>query len=176
VRPGVAEKLPHGSRAVVYDAALDALTAADLRRLNDALWARGRLVADACGRPIGKVVAVMVDRESGRPQWLAVALRDGVTAVPIARLRILGSRAYLTGAASVVSTAPRFESPYLLASVERALCRHYRCPPTRGALVDPTERRVTCSRAFWISAPGNGIGWLPAPRGSAQAISPCRSA
>ena len=161
----VTETLPVVRRQDIYEEVLEELNASELERLKRGLYARGREVVDPFGRPVGTVSAVMVDRESGRPQWLAIEVSDGVTAIPIKDLQVLADQAYVACAAPMVFAAPQFEAHYLPASVERALCDHYGCDPTRGALTDPDEKRATGSRAFWSSDVGGDIGWLPGPRG-----------
>jgi hypothetical protein len=157
------QKLPV-SRGDMYESALAALSADDLSRLKRGLHARGREVLDPFGIRIGTAVALMADRQTGRPQWLAIGLGNAVTGLPIKGVQLVGQHAHAMFASGLVLTAPKFDPDYLPASVERALCRHYACKPTLGALLDADEQRATSSRTFWTSEVGQGIGWLPGPR------------
>jgi hypothetical protein len=156
--------LPPSTQTDVFERVLADLSAADHDRLRRGLFARGREVVDPFGHPIGKAVGLMVDRETAKPQWLAIQLATAITAAPITGLQLVGERAYVASPAALVLAAPTFEADFLSASVERALCRHYRCKPTRGGRLAGDEQRATSSRAFWASDVGERIGWLPGPR------------
>lgn len=156
--------LPPSTETDIFERVLAELSAADQDRLRRGLFARGREVVDPFGHPIGTAASLMVDRETAMPQWLAIQLRTAIIATPVTGLQLVGQRAYVASPAALVLAAPTFEADYVPASVERALCRHYRCKPTRGARQSADEQRATSSRAFWASGVGERIGWLPGPR------------
>jgi hypothetical protein len=127
-------------------------------------------VFDSQNEPVGEVVAVLVDRETGRPQWLGVELdseqRPVIVAAPLDHFKLQPDRCWVSFPAALVRSAPTIDPTGLTAGDERDLCRHYGVPPTRGAQLSPSERRVTCSCAFWNPAVGEGVAWLPGPRGT----------
>lgn len=147
-----------------YDELVAALPADEQELLRRALAARGRALHDRKGEPVGMITAVLIDREAGRPTWLAVeraSRTPSLVGVPVTGLESHGPHYRVPVAAEKIHSAPTISLAGVRAPVEQALCRHYEVPPTRGA-AHPTDRRATSSRVFQ----GTGqIGWLPGPRG-----------
>jgi hypothetical protein len=117
--------------------------------------------------PIGVAVDLLVDRESGRPQWLVIGLwRHGndTVAVPVDHLKVHAGSSWVPLSADLVCRAPNVDLEFISADLEAALCRHYECRPTRGAQIRPDERRATSARAFWLSEADQQVAWLPGPR------------
>ncbi|HUZ30451.1 MAG TPA: hypothetical protein VMU90_14485 [Solirubrobacteraceae bacterium] len=151
----------------LYAQILAQLSPADRELLHRGLAARGHELCDQGGQTVGTIVAVLIDRETAQPQWLAVEdpLRQRLVGVPIACLEAIGSRYRTPVRAAGIQAAPDVPLAGLPAKIEHALCRHYGLARTRGA-TEPADRRATSSRAFQDPGGTGQIGWLPGPRGS----------
>jgi hypothetical protein len=148
-----------------YAKRLAGLDPAERLLLHQALWARGRPLHDRAGELVGKIAAVLIDRETARPQWLAVERSGGgrlLVGVPIAGLKTDQAECRTPLPAAAVRSAPSIGPGGLTAGLELELCQHYRITLTRGAACPAGERRATSSRAF---QDGERVGWLPGPRG-----------
>jgi hypothetical protein len=146
---------------------LEQLSSADREMLERALAARGRVLHDASGEVVGTITGVLIDRETGRPTWLAVeraSRAQGLVGVPVTGLETFGAHYRVPVSAELIHAAPVVSLRGLAAAVEHDLCHHYGVPPTRGA-EQPTDRRATSSRAFQEPGETGDVGWLPAPRG-----------
>jgi hypothetical protein len=135
--------------------------------LRHALAARGHPLHDSAGEVVGSIAAVLIDRETARPTWLAVerASRDqSLVGVPVAGLEPYGAHYRVPVQAKQIHSAPGVSLAGVRGSVEHDLCRHYGIPPTRGA-TRPDDRRATSSKAFQGPGWSGPAGWLPAPRG-----------
>lgn len=156
------------ARIDAWTAVLAELPAADRELLELALAAVGHNVLDCNGIRIGKVMAVLVDRETGRPQWLSVHARhrprENTVGMPVVGLSNAGGIWWTSLEADQVRAAPLIPTGSVSARIEQALCRYYRLPPTRGAAQGRWERRATCGRAFRDPETPGVIGWAPAPR------------
>lgn len=124
----------------------------------------GYRVDDVQGRGVGRLEAVLVDREEGAPQWLLVALLHPTgqyTALPIVRDMLAGAGHLLTPwPKEQILSAPRApESGALTVRVEREACTAFGVPATRGATLSRWERRATSSRLI------DARNWSPGPRG-----------
>lgn len=127
----------------------------------------GYRVDDVHGRGVGKVEAVLVDRESGSLQWLLVRLSSPAgqyTALPLVTDMLAGAGHVLTPwTKDRILSAPRVnESGALSARNEAEACKVFGVPPTRGAGLSRWERRATSARLL------NVRHWTPEPRGSAD--------
>ncbi len=121
-------------------------------------------VSDAAGERVGRVDAVLVDREDGTPRWLMLRLAGapGRTAVPLAAGQRGAGHVDLPWRAQDVLAAPRVPADgALTAKAERELCVYFGVDPTPGALQSRWERRRTTARA--LRADG-GYSWEPRPR------------
>jgi len=150
-----------------YDELVAALPAGEHELLQRALAARGRALYDRMGEPVGMITDVLIDRETGRPTWLAVeraSRTPSLVGVPVAGLEAFGSHYRVPVPADLIHAAPPVSLAGLRASVEQDLCEHYGVPPTRGA-GRPTDRRATSSRVFRGPGSAGTMGWLPGPRG-----------
>ncbi len=166
----VFERLMTGSSFdCVYTSILNRLDETFRRRLEEALLARGSVLVDREGREVGVINAVFVDRETARPQWLAVSRssdgRERVVGLPVSALVSVGMEAaYGSVSLEYVRDAPLLDVEFVSAYNELELCEYYGIPPTRGAGEGRVERRATCSQAFLGTSPGEPIRWLPGPR------------
>jgi hypothetical protein len=150
-----------------YAQILARLSPADRELLQRGLAARHHELCDQGGQTVGTIAAVLIDRETASPQWLAVQdpLGQRLLGVPIACLEAIGSRYRTPVRAARIQAAPDVPLAGLPAKIEHALCRHYGRAQTRGA-TEPTDRRATSSRAFQDPGGTGQIGWLPGPRGA----------
>lgn len=116
------------------------------------------------GSRVGVVAGVLVDRQSGRPQWLLLHHRShGHRCVPLAGIQAGRDRVHLPHDASVVHrSVPVPHEGSLTARHERQLCASYRLPSTSGALRSSWERRRTSSLAR-VGDDGV-VRWEPPPR------------
>ncbi len=169
--PGaVFERLMTGrSSDCIYTSILNRLDVTYRRLLEDALLSRGSVLVDREGREIGVINAVFVDRETARPQWLAVSHecegRERLVGLPVSALVSVGvEAAYSSVPLEYIRDAPLLDVEFVSAYNELELCLYYGLPPTRGASEGRVERRATCSQAFLGRAPGEPIRWLPGPR------------
>jgi hypothetical protein len=162
----LADPAPARLRADLYAEILSRLCDADHALLEVALQARGHELYDREGTRLGTVAAVLIDRETARPQWLALEREaDGqLIGVPAACLEPINSNFRIPLRADRIRSAPGVALGGLSAQLERALCRHYGLPLTRGGS-RRTERRATSSRAFQDPGGTGQVGWLPGPRG-----------
>lgn len=162
----LADPAPARLRADLYAEILSRLCDADHALLEVALQARGHELYDREGTRLGTVAAVLIDRETARPQWLVLEREvDGqLIGVPAACLEPINSNFRIPLRADRIRSAPGVALGGLSAQLERALCRHYGLPLTRGAS-RRTERRATSSRAFQDPGGTGQVGWLPGPRG-----------
>ncbi len=152
-----------GEKSDRYAQLLAELPPAEEGLLYEALGARGKELRDRSGATLGTIAAVLVDRETARPQWLVVerpSTEPLFVGVPIAGLEVESSHCSTPLPVAGIESAPAIDLAGLPARVERDLCQHYELPPTRGA-ARPTDRRATSSRAF---QDGGQLGWLPGPR------------
>jgi hypothetical protein len=159
---------PHLAADDIYTAAIEKLEPDHRELLGVALSGLGHHLLDHSGDRIGKIVGVLVDRETGAPQWLAVHARhrrEAGVGVPAAGLSNAGGHLWTPLDATLVRNAPIVGNGRISGRIEQALCRYYRLPLTRGAAKGRWERRATCGRAF--RDPDNQvlIRWLPGPRG-----------
>ena len=157
------------SFGAVYRSILTRLPAEDRSLLADALRARGSKVLDIEGREAGFLNAVFVDRETGRPQWLAVNIqrngRERIVGVPASALVGVGvGVADLSVPLESIRSAPVLDMEYMSAYNERELCRHYGLRPAPDAAEGRVERRARCSQAFPPLVRGESVRWLPGPR------------
>jgi hypothetical protein len=163
--PTLQSAAPELARTNRYCELLAALPAAERGLLYRAVASRGRQLYACGGAPLGIIAAVLVDRETAWPQWLAVEQHSRaapLVGVPIAGLASCAGGCQTPQSAAVIRSAPRIDLGGLSAEVERALCMHYGLALTRGAAL-LGERRTTSSRAF---QDGGRLGWLPGPRAS----------
>lgn len=157
---------PSRSTSDPYAEILSQLPTGERELLRRALASRGRALHDRAGELVGTIAAVLIDRETGWPQWLAVerpSREPGLVGVPVAGLDTFGSHYQVPRCAAQIHGAPAVALAGLSAPLELALCRHYGVPLTRGAEL-PGERRVTSSRAFQDPGWAHQVGWLPGPR------------
>ncbi len=150
-----------------YDELVAALPTDDRELLQRALAARGRALYDRTGEAVGMIADVLIDRETGRPTWIAVeraSRTPSLVGVPVAGLEAFGSHYRIPVSADLIHSAPPVSLAGLRASVEQDLCLHYGVPRTRGA-ARPTDRRATSSRVFRGPGSAGTMGWLPGPRG-----------
>lgn len=169
--PGaVFERLMTGrSFECVYTSILNRLDATFRQLLEEALLARGSVLVDRDGLEVGVINAVFVDRETARPQWLAVSHRwegrERLVGLPVSALVGVGlEAAHSSVPLAYVRDAPLLDVEYVSAYNELEMCEYYGLPPTRGAGEGRFERRATCSQAFLGLASGEPIRWLPGPR------------
>jgi hypothetical protein len=166
----VLERLVTGtSFGAVYRSILNRLSAEARSLLADSLRARGSELLDIEGRAAGFLSAVFVERESGRPQWLAVShQRDGrerIVGVPASALAGVGvGIADVSVVLEEIRSAPLLDMEYMSAHNERELCKHYGLQPSPTAAAGRVERRATCSQAFPPLVRGGPVRWLPGPR------------
>jgi len=159
---------PHLAADDLYNAAIEKLAPAQRELLAVALSGVGHHLLDQSGDRIGKVVGVLVDRETGTPQWLAVHARhrrEASVGLPTTGLSNAGGHLWTPLDATLVRSAPIITTGRVSGRVEQALCRYYRLPLTRGAAKGRWERRATCGRAFRDPDNPVVIRWLPGPRG-----------
>lgn len=162
---------PHLAADDIYTAVIDRLAPGQREQLGVALAGLGHHLLDHSGDRIGKVVGVLVDRETGAPQWLAVHARnrrEASVGVPTAGLSNAGGHLWTALDASLVRSAPIVGNGRISGRIEQALCRYYRLPLTRGAAKGRWERRATCGRAFRDPDNPSLIRWLPGPRGDGR--------
>jgi hypothetical protein len=155
-----------GSTPDRFTETMEQLRPEDRELLERALVARGRVLFDLDGELVGTIAGVLMDRETGRPTWFAVARAarvQNLVGVPVAGFEPFGSHYRTPATAAQIESAPGVSMVGLKAATERELCHHYGVPFTRGA-ARPGERRATSSRAFQEPGDGDGVGWLPAPR------------
>jgi hypothetical protein len=153
----------------IYTSILNRLDPTFRHLLEEALLARGSLLVDRDGQEVGVINAVFVDRETARPQWLAVSHdsdgRERLVGLPVSALVSVGvEAAYGSVPLDCVREAPLLDVEFVSTHNEQELCEYYGLPPTRGAHEGRFERRATCSQAFLGTAPGEPIRWLPGPR------------
>lgn len=125
---------------------------------------------DVYGARLGRVEAILVDRERGTVQWLHVRLAGfsgAYLALPLRDLTAGAGHLHFPYERARLLGAPRApESGALTSRVERQLCEHFQISArTRGAAVSAWERRATSAR---LITPGV---WEPAPRGPGAATS-----
>lgn len=123
----------------------------------------GYRVDDVHGRGVGKVEAILVDRESGEPQWLHIKLQGGGwTVLPLVRDLLAGAGHLLTPwPKDKILSAPRVnDAGALSARHEREACKAFGVEPTRGASLSTWERRATSSRLV------DSSNWAPPARGA----------
>ena len=145
---------------------MEQLRPEDRELLERALAARGRVLFDRDGELVGTIAGVLMDRETGRPTWFAVARAARVqdlVGVPVPGFEPYGAHYRVAATAAQISSAPTVSMVGLKARTERELCDHYDVPFTRGAS-RPGERRATSSRAYQDPGAADQVGWLPAPR------------
>jgi CheY-like chemotaxis protein len=126
-------------------------------------WAHAQAVAPD-GRKVGEVVGLVVDRQSGSPQWLLLHHRfHGNRCVPLTGVIGREGRVHVPyDAATVLHSEPVPEDGSLSARHEQHLCAVYGVAPTRGAGLSKWERRRTTSLA---RLDGDGtMRWEPPPR------------
>lgn len=119
---------------------------------------------DVYGARVGRVEAILVDRERGTVQWLHVGLAGfsgAYLALPLTDLTAGTGHLHFPYERARLLAAPRVtETGTLTSRVERQLCEFYKISAaTRGAAVSAWERRATSAR---LISPGV---WEPAPRG-----------
>ncbi len=125
---------------------------------------------DVYGSRLGRVEAVLVDRERGTVQWLHVRMTGfsgAYLALPLRDLTAGAGHLHFPYERARLMSAPRVpESGALTSRVERQLCDYFLISAaTRGAAVSAWERRATSAR---LITPGV---WEPAPRGPGAAAS-----
>lgn len=123
-------------------------------------------VEDVNGRRVGRVEGVLVDRESGRPQWLL--LRGGTVrahhhAIPIAGVTAGAGHLYTPHTKGTIERLTVPADGWLSPRTERELVDAYRCPFTRGSQLPRWERRATSARVVRDEATGE-VGWAPRTR------------
>jgi hypothetical protein len=128
----------------------------------------GLRVDDVAGARIGRVEAILVDRERGTAQWLHVRLAGfsgAYLALPLDDVSAGGGHLHFPYQRAHLLAAPRVnETGALTSRIERQLCEFYAInAETRGAAVTAWERRSTSAR---LISPGV---WEPAPRRSGVA-------
>jgi hypothetical protein len=153
----------------IYTSILTRLDQTYRQLLEEALLARGSVLVDRDGRELGVINGVFVDRETARPQWLAVSHehegRERLVGLPVSALVGLGvEAAYSSVPLEYIREAPLLDVEFVSAYNELELCEYYGLPPTRGASEGRFERRATCSQAFLGRVAGEPIRWLPGPR------------
>lgn len=125
----------------------------------------GRMVRTSDGHDVGRVEALLVDREAGRPQWLVV---EGGLIIPVAGALGRRGRVAVPFPRRTVMEAPRTSAPTeaLRARFEQELCRHFGISATPGAQRSVWERRATSSRVEIAGARRRDVVlWRPGPRG-----------
>lgn len=126
-----------------------------------ALRAVGLHVYGADGLRIGRVEAVLVDRQLGDVQWLQVRIpgySGAFIAVPLDGFSVRAHRLHLHLDSRRLHDAPRVPvTGVLTARLEGTLCEFYGVR-TRGGRLKSWERRATGAR---LIAPGV---WEPEPR------------
>jgi hypothetical protein len=150
-----------------YADVLGRLSAADRELLDRAVAARGRVLHDEAGEPVGTITAVLIDRETGRATWLVVdraARTQSLVGAPVTGLEAFGDHYRIPVPAALIHDAPTIALTRVRAAVEQDLCQHYGVPMTRGASRQ-ADRRATSSKAFQGPGWTDDLGWLPAPRG-----------
>jgi hypothetical protein len=126
-------------------------------------WTDSQAVAPD-GRKVGDVVGLVVDRQTGRPQWLLLHHRfHGHRCVPLTGVIGREGRVHVPyDAATILHSEPVPEDGALSARHEQNLCAAYGLAPTRGAGLSKWERRRTTALAR-LAADG-GVEWEPGPR------------
>ncbi len=126
-------------------------------------WAHSQAVAPD-GRKLGEVVGLVVDRQTGKPQWLLLHHRfHGNRCVPLTGVIGREGRVHVPfDAATVLHSEPVPEDGSLSARHEQHLCATYGVPPTRGAGLSKWERRRTTSLAYLDDK--GAMRWEPPPR------------
>lgn len=127
-------------------------------------WTHAQALAPD-GRKVGDVVGLVVDRQTGRPQWLLLHHRvHGHRCVPLTGIIGREGRVHVPhDAATVQHSEPVPADGALSARHEQNLCATYGLPSTRGAGLSKWERRRTTALARLV-ADGDGIDWEPGPR------------
>lgn len=118
---------------------------------------------DVYGARIGRVEAILVDREHGAVQWIQIRLTGlggGYLALPLKDLTAGAGHLHFPYERAHLLGAPRVpENGALTSRQERQLCEYFGISAkTRGAAVSAWERRATSAR---LVTPGQ---WDPAPR------------
>lgn len=126
----------------------------------------GHRVQDVHGARLGRVVGLVVDRQSGRPQWLLVEERpDRFRCVPLTGVVAGGGRVTVPFGRDVYRSAPLAPPDGALTPrQERELCRAYRVDPTRGAKLSLWERRRSTALAHVEPTASGGYSWEPPAR------------
>ena len=124
---------------------------------------------DVYGARLGRVEAILVDRENGTVQWIHVRLTGlggGYLALPLKDLTAGAGHLHFPYDRARLLSAPRSSDTGALTSrQERQLCEYFDISAkTRGAAVSAWERRATSAR---LVRPGV---WEPAPRGTGAGI------
>jgi hypothetical protein len=126
----------------------------------------GQRVRDVEGTALGTVAGLIVDRESGDPQWLLIARdRERHRCVPLRGILAGGCRVTIPWTRRVVERGPIVPPDGgLSARNERELCDVFEVPPTRGAHLSPWERRRSASNALPDPTAERGYAWDPPRR------------
>jgi hypothetical protein len=126
-------------------------------------WTHAQAVAPD-GRKLGEVTGLVVDRQTGKPQWLLLHHRfHGSRCVPLTGIIGREGRVHVPyDANTVLQSEPVPDDGSLSARHEQHLCALYHVPPTRGAGLSKWERRRTTSLA---RIDDDGVmRWDPPPR------------
>ncbi len=124
---------------------------------------------DVYGARLGRVEAILVDRENGTVQWIHVrllGLGSGHLSLPLRDLTAAAGHLHFPHDRARLLTAPRAaELGALTSRQERQLCEFFDISArTRGAAVSAWERRATSAR---LITPGE---WEPGPRGPGSGV------
>jgi hypothetical protein len=148
------------------------LDAGERALLQLALDSCGQMLHDEAGRKLGKISSVLVDRETGRPTWLALHLPQHrpqvMVEMPVAALSYGGGRYWTTLEGTIVESAAPGNPASITSRKEVELCTYYGLSLTRGAELGSWDRRVTCAPASRDKRSG-AIEWRPGPRASPSA-------
>lgn len=132
----------------------------------------GRQVVDYVGEPIGELVDVFADIETGQPVWLSV--RAGAdprpSLVPLEGARPQGSSLAVVYAKDQVESAPRFPGDQDLSpQQEQVLARHYRGLNAGEELATPASGQQTARTRLRSSQPSRAPA-APRPSGPSPSI------
>lgn len=114
-----------------------------LPSLEEALGWVGQRVDGTGGRTIGRVAAIHVDAEDGRPRWVIVRLGPvrGCTGIPFDHVAPGAGRLWADYERDWVREAPRFRATEALtADNEIELCAHWSIRPGKGRAAEVAER------------------------------------
>jgi len=134
----------------------------------------GHRVQDMHGARLGRLAGVVVDRQTGAPQWLLVGeTPERFRCVPLAGVVVGAARVTLPSTKATFRDSPIApRDGALTARQERELCRLYRVTPTRGARLSQWERRRSSALASADEHAAGGYSWEPPARKERDERSP----